>query len=166
MRHYPRIRAAASYGAMVGAAVALFLIVRRYGEMLPAPAAAPALAIAAPATEAGVFWHLLLALLAVVVAGRGLGRLFTALGQPPVIAEVLLGPSLLGAISPEAYRFILPPTVVPFLGVVAQIGVVLYMFQVGLDLNPALLRGQVHATVATSHASILLPFVLGAALAL
>jgi Kef-type K+ transport system membrane component KefB len=155
---------------MVGAAVALFLIVRRYGEMLSAPAAPPALTIAAPGTEAGVFWHLLLALLAVVVAGRLLGRLFTALGQPPVIGEViagvLLGPSLLGAISPEAYRFILPPTVVPSLGIVAQIGVVLYMFQVGLDLNPALLRGQVQATVATSHASIVLPFVLGATLAL
>jgi Kef-type K+ transport system membrane component KefB len=54
----------------------------------------------------------------------------------------------------------------PYLGIVAQLGVILYMFRVGLELNPELLRGQVHATVAISHASIVLPFVLGAVLAL
>jgi len=79
---------------------------------------------------------------------------------------VLLGPSLLGAISPAAYQFVLAPAAVPYLGIVAQLGVVLYMFLVGVELNPDLLRGQVHATVATSHASIVVPFVLGSALSL
>ena len=54
----------------------------------------------------------------------------------------------------------------PALGIIAQLGVILYMFLVGLELNPELLRGQVHATVAISHASIVVPFVLGSALAL
>ena len=111
-----------------------------------------------------------IALTAVVIVGRLLGRLFATIGQPPVIGEViggvLLGPSLLGAVAPAAYLFILPPSVVPFLGIVAQLGVVLYMFLAGLELNPDLLRGQLRATVATSHASIVLPFVLGTTLAL
>src|SRR5262249_7689944 len=67
---------------------------------------------------------------------------------------------------PEASDFILPASVGPYLGVIAQLGVILYMFLVGLELNHGELRGRAHATVLTSHASIVVPFVLGAALAL
>jgi Kef-type K+ transport system membrane component KefB len=157
---------------MLLAASAVFLLLRRYGETLLAPAPAfPGRAVAgAAAGVEDLFLHLLIALTAVVIVGRLLGRLFAAVGQPPVIGEViggvLLGPSLLGAVAPDAYLFILPPSVVPFLGVVAQLGVVLYMFLIGLDLDSDLLRGHVHATVAISHASIVLPFVMGATLAL
>ena len=157
---------------MVLGAFGLFLLVRRYGETLSAPEpAVPGRIIAnARAGTEDILFHLLVALTAVVVVGRLLGRLFTAMGQPPVIGEViggvLLGPSLLGAIAPQAYLFILPPSVVPFLGIVAQLGVLLYMFLVGLELNSDLMRGQVHVTVAISHASIVLPFVLGTTLAL
>src|SRR5205823_7054807 len=49
---------------------------------------------------------------------------------------------------------------------ISQLGVILYMFLVGLDLNASLLRRRAHATVAISHASIVCPFVLGSALAL
>jgi Kef-type K+ transport system membrane component KefB len=156
---------------MVLGATALVLLIGRYGATLSAPAPAnPARTIAAAAGAENVFLHLLIALTAVVVVGRLLGRLFVAIGQPPVIGEViggvLLGPSLLGLLAPEAYSFILPPAVVPILGLVAQLGVVLYMFLVGLDLDTDHVRGQVHRTVAISHASIVLPFVLGNALAL
>jgi Kef-type K+ transport system membrane component KefB len=92
------------------------------------------------------------------------------LGQPPVIGEVLggicLGPSLLGKIAPEVAAYILPQSVAPMLSVIAQIGVVLYMFLVGLEVSADLRRDRVHAAVATSHASIVAPFVLGAALSL
>src|SRR5207253_2792759 len=95
---------------------------------------------------------------------------FRYLGQPPVIGEVvggiLLGPSLLGQVWPEAAAFILPPSVAPDLAVIAQLGVILYMFLVGLQLNLGVLRERVHATLAISHASIIVPFVLGAAVAL
>ena len=80
-----------------------------------------------------------------------------------VVAGIVLGPSLLG---PETSAWILPPAVAPFLGLIAQLGVILYMFLVGLELNARLLTHRVHATVATSHASILVPFLLGALLAL
>ena len=133
----------------------------------PRRLAPPALRRSAPTSLS----HLLLALAAVVIAGRLLGRLFAAIGQPPVIGEVvagiLLGPSLLGRDRPQRpTRSSCRRRSRRYLGVVAQLGVILYMFLVGLELNPDLLRGQVHATVATSHASIVLPFVLGAALAL
>ena len=60
---------------------------------------------------------------------------------------------------------VLPPAVAPFLGLIAQLGVILYMFLVGLELNAGLLKHRAHATVATSHASILVPFLLGTLLA-
>lgn len=111
--------------------------------------------------------HVLIALTAVILLGRILGILFKRLRQPPVIGEVvagiLLGPSLLGK---EVSGWILPATVAPYLAVVAQLGVILYMFLVGLELNGDTLRRRAKATLAISHASILLPFVLGALLSL
>jgi Kef-type K+ transport system membrane component KefB len=61
---------------------------------------------------------------------------------------------------------VFPADVTPFLGVLAQVGVVLYMFLVGLELNVDRLRGHAQAAVTIAHASIVVPFVLGAALAL
>ncbi|MQA30723.1 MAG: cation:proton antiporter [Luteitalea sp.] len=154
---------------MVLCATALFFVIRSLGETPVGPAQATSrVAPAGPASDA--LQHLLVTLTAVVIAGRLLGRLLRRMGQPPVLGEVIagvmLGPSLLGAVSPEAYRFVLAPEVVPYLGIVSQLGVVFYMFLVGVELNPDLMRGQLHVTVATSHASILVPFVLGSALAL
>ena len=101
------------------------------------------------------------------MTGLLLAKCFAYLGQPPVIGEVIagivLGPSFLGA---DASAILLPPTVAPFLGVIAQLGVLLYMFTVGLELHTDLMRQRTHATVAISHTSILVPFVLGALLAL
>src|SRR5262249_4682831 len=81
----------------------------------------------------------LLALAVVVALGRALGVLFVRIGQPPVIGEVvagiLLGPSLLGRVAPNVAGYILPPHSAPYLGVIAQLGVVLYLFLVGLELN-------------------------------
>jgi Kef-type K+ transport system membrane component KefB len=112
-----------------------------------------------------LFWHLLLALTAVVVVGRVLGTLFRYIGQPPVIGEVvagiLLGPSLLGSVSPGAYAFLLPPSVAPSLGLLSQLGVVLYMFLVGIELDTDGLKGRLRSTVGISLASIVVPFALG-----
>lgn len=119
-------------------------------------------------TAPDLFSHLLLALSAVMVAGRLLGWLFRRLGQPPVVGEViagiLLGPSLLGTVSPVVYHFVLPPGLVPTLGVVAELGVVLYMFLVGLELNADVVRGQIKTTTIIALASIVVPFAMGAAL--
>jgi Kef-type K+ transport system membrane component KefB len=160
-------RALLGYGLMLAAAVGLFLLVRHLGEGLEAPPPdGPVAPVGAPG-KGDVLLHVLLAMAAVLVAGRALGKVLVYVGQPPVIGEVaagiLLGPSLLGR---EASAWVLPPAVGPYLGVLSQIGVVFYMFLVGLELSPGRLRARAHATVAISHASIAVPFVLGAALAL
>src|SRR5215207_5490892 len=148
----------AAYAGLLAAAVAVFFLIRSHGETLTAPPPEPGTAagVGSATGKGHALFHVLLALAAVIALGRLLGGLFTYIGQPPVIGEVvagiLLGPSLLGRVAPEAYAFLLPPSVGPFLGVVAQLGVILYMFLVGLELNPALLRGRAQATVTTSHA--------------
>jgi Kef-type K+ transport system membrane component KefB len=158
---------AAAYGLMILGALGAFLLIRRFGDTLTPPPAGPPDTVLPQAAAAGVFLHVLGALTAVIVTGSILGRGLAAIGQPRVIGEVvagiLLGPSLLGA---ERSALILPPSVAPVLGAIAQLGVLLYMFMVGLELNAAQVRRRAHATVAISHASILLPFVLGALLAL
>jgi Kef-type K+ transport system membrane component KefB len=160
------------YALMILAAVAAFLAVRQIGGTLEAPVAVAATVAAdtAPGGSSSLLWHLLLALATVVILGRIVGALFRRIGQPPVIGEVvagiLLGPSLLGRVAPDAYAYLLPPDVAPFLGMLAQLGVIIYMFLVGLELNGDMLRGQLRVTLTTSHASIALPFVLGSAFAL
>ncbi len=95
----------------------------------------------------------------------------------PVIGEVIaglaLGPSLLGAIDSDAMHLLVPnrevdphQSVAIALKVIAQLGVVLYMFLVGLELNAAHLKQKAHAAVAISHASIVVPFSIGALLSL
>jgi Kef-type K+ transport system membrane component KefB len=83
-----------------------------------------------------------------------------------ILAGILLGPSVLGRFAPAAQAYLLPHEVAPFLGVLSNVGVILYMFLVGVELDPTLLRKRGHATLAISHASIVTPFLLGALLAL
>jgi Kef-type K+ transport system membrane component KefB len=156
------------YLVMILGAVAILLIIHSYGSTLVAPPMIASKSMAGvTTTKAATFLHVLVALTAVIVTGLILAKCFAYLGQPPVIGEVVagivLGPSFLGV---ELSAFVLPPDIAPFLGVIAQLGVLLYMFSVGLELHTDPIRRRLHATIATSHASILLPFVLGAALAL
>jgi Kef-type K+ transport system membrane component KefB len=165
VRLLPRI---AGYGALLLIAAALFFWIRSFGETLVAPAAGSVSArVANAVATTNVPLRLLIALASVIVFGRVLAKLLSRFGQPPVIGEVLagilLGPSLLG---PELSAYVMPAAVAPALNVVAQLGVILYMFCVGLETNAGVLRRRAYATVATSHASILLPFLLGSALAL
>jgi hypothetical protein len=130
-----RFWSAVGYSMMVLGTIGALLLMRGYGERRMAPLAAPvASSVAATAQPAQVLVHVLVALAAVIITGQLLAKLCASLWQPPVIGEVvagmLLGPSLLG---PELSGWILPPAVAPFLGLIAQLGVILYMFLVGLD---------------------------------
>jgi Kef-type K+ transport system membrane component KefB len=158
------------YALLLAAGVGLFLLIDAAGATLPAPAAAVGEAVAPAANPLDILPRVLLALAAILVTGRLLGWVFAYLGQPPVIGEVVagiaLGPSLLGRVAPDAMTFLVAPVALPYLGVLAQIGVIFYMFLVGLELNAARLKGQASAAVGIAHVSILAPFVLGAALAL
>jgi len=159
------------YAAMLAAAALIFVGIRWLGLRLAAPAGVAAGAGGgASGPAAGTLTHVLLALVVVLVAARSLGALFRRWQQPAVVGEmiagILLGPSLLGRAAPGLSHFLLPGTVAPYISVIAQIGVILYMFLVGLELDTGLLKQRTHAAVAISHASIVGPFLLGAGLAL
>jgi Kef-type K+ transport system membrane component KefB len=113
---------------------------------------------------------LLLQLVAIIVAARLAGKLFQKIGQPPVMGEVLagivLGPSLLGWLSPEIMAFLFPPSSMETLKLLSQIGVALFMFVVGMELDVGHLRQKAQTAITVSHASIIVPFFLGTALSL
>jgi len=112
---------------------------------------------------------LFLQLLVIIAASRLLGGLFSKWGQPSVIGEmtagILLGPSLFGMLSPDAFRFVFPETSLGALKLFSQIGVCLFMFAVGMDLNLGHVRKKAHTAVVVSHASIIFPYFLGVVLA-
>lgn len=169
----------AFYAALLAGGVAAFFLIRAVGEGMsapPTPAGARPVGQAPPG-QVDVVLHVLATLAAVVFLGLILGRVCRRIGQPPVIGEVvagiMLGPSLLGALAPDAMHLLIPSPisdpnghVSAALRVVSQLGVILYMFLIGLELNGARLAGRMRAAVAVSHASIVVPFVFGAALAL
>jgi Kef-type K+ transport system membrane component KefB len=112
----------------------------------------------------------LLQIVVIIVVARLVGRLLRHFGQPPVIGEVaagiLLGPSALGRFAPTAFGLLFPPASIPTLVSLSQIGLILFMFLVGLEFAPELMRERRESVVVISHVSIIFPFVLGTALAL
>ena len=114
---------------------------------------------------------ILLMQIIVILVLAGLFRtLFRAIHQPPVMGEmiagIVLGPSVLGLISPAAMTFLFPASSLDTLRLLSQIGVVLFMFTVGMELNVQHVREKGSAAVMISHASIIVPFLLGATLSL
>lgn len=157
------------------AAILIFFLIRFYGEQItiqPAAASVPAAATesATASKVPPLLPQVLVALITIITTARILGALCLHFGQPRVIGEVCagiaLGPSLLGRAAPDMMEALFPATASPVLGILAQIGVILYMFLIGLELNSGLLRSKAHVTVAISHASIVAPFLLGSFLAL
>lgn len=114
--------------------------------------------------------RLLVAVAVVIAAAQAFGWLARRARQPRVLGEItagiVLGPSLLGVVAPDAVAWLFPAGVLGGLTSIAQVGLVLFMFVVGLELDVDQLRGQGHRAVAISHASIVLPFGLGTLLGL
>lgn len=114
--------------------------------------------------------HIFLQLAIILAACRICGELMRRLGQSPVIGEmiagVLLGPSLLGAVAPGISEWLFPDDGRPILFAIAQIGLTLYMFTIGLEFRSDMLREHWKKALSVSAAGILAPFVFGAALAL
>jgi Kef-type K+ transport system membrane component KefB/nucleotide-binding universal stress UspA family protein len=113
---------------------------------------------------------ILIQVLIVIGLSRVMGLVFRAIGQPLVIGEIvagiMLGPSLLGSISPDLQGILFPDATLSYLNLLSQIGLIFFMFLIGLELNPSYLKGNLDIAILTSHVSILVPFSLGSLLAL
>ena len=134
----------------------------------PPPSRRFRLSDAVAMTAASPVFVLLLQLLVIMAAGRGVGLLFRRVGQTAVVGEmlagVLLGPSLLGRALPDVEAFLFPASSMPALHLISQLGVVLFMFVVGMELDLDGLRHRARATVIISNVGIVVPFSLGALL--
>jgi Kef-type K+ transport system membrane component KefB len=104
----------------------------------------------------------------ILLVGFGFAALARKLGQPPVIGEIVgglaLGPSLLGLLPGHPVTRLFPIASQNYLQVLAQLGVVLFMFGVGYHFEPERLRGTGGRLAAVSAGSLVLPFILGAAI--
>jgi Kef-type K+ transport system membrane component KefB len=113
---------------------------------------------------------ILIEVLVVIGGSRLMGWLFRSIDQPLVIGEIVagiaLGPSLLGWLAPDLSAGLFPPSAIPFLNLLSQIGLIFFMFLIGLELDPKYLRGNLNTAVVTSGVSILVPFSLAGILSL
>lgn len=112
---------------------------------------------------------LLIQISVILLASYSVGWLLSRFKQPQVVGEmvagILLGPSLLGWIAPDLSAKLFPPESLGFLYSLSQVGLLLFMFMVGLELDTQKLRKLGHTAVVISHTSIIVPFGLGALLA-
>ncbi|MBE9142812.1 cation:proton antiporter [Planktothrix mougeotii] len=112
----------------------------------------------------------LLQVLIVIGLSRLMGLVCRGIKQPLVIGEIIagimLGPSLLGLIAPNVMTALFPPETLSYLNVLSEIGLIFFMFLIGLELNPKYLSGQLEKAILISHVSIVVPFALGISSAL
>ncbi|MDP2723032.1 MAG: cation:proton antiporter [Bacteroidales bacterium] len=112
---------------------------------------------------------LLAQIVTIIFVARLLGWLCTKIGQPTVIGEIvagiILGPSLIGFYFPEFSSALFPVHSLGNLEFISQIGLILFMFIVGMELDLKVLKNKAHDAVVISHASIIIPFALGMGLA-
>jgi Kef-type K+ transport system membrane component KefB len=113
---------------------------------------------------------LILQIAVIVLVSQAMGSIFRRIRQPQVMGEmvagIMLGPSLLGWLAPGVSAMLFPPDSIGFLSALSQVGLILFMFLVGLSTKPGELRNHGNVAVLTSHASIVAPFVLAAILSL
>ncbi|TMK42080.1 MAG: hypothetical protein E6G56_02205 [Actinobacteria bacterium] len=139
----------------------------RAGPAAPAREQLTATKVRDPSNAVAAFF---IAVVVVMLAARLVGEVAVRIGQPRVMGEVLagilLGPTVLGAISADAQSALFPSDIVPVLGIAANLGLIFYMFLVGLELDPRQLRVRLPQTFAISNTGVLVPMAAGLLVAL
>ena len=168
-----------TYATLVGLPALALLVILRVGNAVVPKDGTVTNAVASRA--AGSATHaasatafdlplLLIQIIVILVAARLTGALVRRLGQPQVVGEMIagiaLGPSLLGAQAPQVAALLFPTGSLGFLNTLSQIGLLVFMFLVGLELDPKVVRERGRSALVISHASIVAPFLLGATLAI
>lgn len=112
---------------------------------------------------------LILQILVIIAFSRLLARLMSKIGQPTVIGEIIagimLGPSLLGLYAPEVFSFIFPVESLSKLEFLSQIGLMLFMFIIGMELDLGIIRSRAREALFISNAGIVIPYIMGVSLA-
>ncbi len=182
-------RAALYYFILLASVVLGIVGLLRLGASLPPPGPVPGAAVPAVATAAAAsggsalsgalaslsqngndpLSRLFIQLLVIIAASRLVGTAFARCGQPAVVGEmvagILLGPSLFGLVAPDAFQFVFAPASLGALKLLSQIGVCLFMFCVGMEVDVEHVRSKAQTAVMVSNASIVIPYFLGVVLA-
>jgi Kef-type K+ transport system membrane component KefB len=166
------------YTGVVAFFLSAILIVFNLGKGLKSEVISGATNVAATEHLAGnattVFSNPLIIFIMQLIVIIAVCHLFVLLvkkvGQPAVIGEmiagIVLGPSIVGHFLPEVNAFVFPKASLGNLQMVSQVGLILFMFVVGMELNLESLRKKAKAAIVISHASILIPYLLGVVLSL
>lgn len=167
MRLFP---ASITYGALVGIPAALVLALLQIGERLPKSMGMVAPPRGATGNASFDIGLLALQIVVIVAASQLAGAALAYIGQPRVVGEMaaglLLGPSVLGRLAPALSASLFPAASLGFMNALAQVGLLLFMFLVGLELDQSQMKQRRHTAVLASHASIIAPFLFGTALSL
>jgi len=106
----------------------------------------------------------------ILIIARLTGLLFKKIGQPIVMGEIvagiILGPSVLGLVLPDVSQFIFPKSSLSNLQVLSNIGLLIFMFIVGMEFKLNVIKEETRTIISISYASIIFPFILGVLLAL
>lgn len=112
---------------------------------------------------------LILQIITILLVARVFIYLTGKIGQPLVVGEIVagifLGPSFLGFLFPDVFYFLFPPASLNNLQFLSQLGLIFFMFIIGMDLDIKSLKNRAHEAIVVSHASIVVPFLLGMLLA-
>jgi Kef-type K+ transport system membrane component KefB len=155
--------------------VALMLWLLNLGETLPAPGDLVVEPVPGTSEPGSDFWSspmsiLLLQVIVILLVARGLSSLTSRMGQPQVISElaagIFLGPSLLGFFFPQVSLYLFPEGSLDNLHTLSQVGLILFMFIIGMELDIRVLRTQAKAAILVTKIGIFIPLLMGMALAL
>lgn len=108
---------------------------------------------------------LLFQIIVILIFVRLFSHIFKYIGQPGVIGEIVagivLGPSVLGYFFPDFFHTLFPADSLTNLELLSQIGLVLFMFVIGMEVDFGMLKNKMNETLVISHAGIIVPFFLG-----
>jgi K+:H+ antiporter len=163
------------YAIALCVSIVLILWILNTGDSLPTATGLVASPDSISLESSSSFWRtptavLILQILTILLTARGLSYVTGKLGQPQIISEItagiVLGPSLLGALFPQVSSFLFPPDSLNNLHSLSHLGLILFMFIIGMELDVRVLKTQAKAAILVSNIGIIVPFLVGMVLAL